>query len=659
MSIYNGIILKKNIYNGQKVKKWNHNGVRVFTAGSTVTYYVDSGVSYIEEVDSEASCLSPKTFTPTKSGWTFVGWREDTTASSSVLSSKVMGDSPIVLYAVFKKAVTVTYYNNSTTASSTSGCRYYNNGNVVNPSFTLTQASKSHWIAVGWSTSNIGNGDITYKTYNNSATFTRSTNVTLYGRYNQVIKVTYYNDSTSPYTTMGTRCYNSSGNVFDPPFALTQASKSGWTAVGWSTSTAGNGDIIYNNGTEFTRNSNVTLYGRYNQTITVTYYNGSTSASTTSGTRCYNSSGNVVNPSFTLTQVALSGWTARGWSTGTAGNSNIYVNNANSFTRDSNITLYGMYMQSITVAYYNGSANLNTTSGTRYYNSNGNIVNPSFTLTQAAISGWAARGWSTSTAGNGGISYNNGVTFTRDSSITLYGMYYQTISLSYNGNSATSGGVSTQSDNRYYNSGSGNVVNPSFSIAANGFARTNYSFIAWALGSTGGAQYGAGAIITLDTSNTLFAVWSKNAAVLLNTGDNMSNPVYLWSIPMDLEGAQTAPGCYPAASTSIDCTDYNYCKVRVYAQDCGAEPSGNSQNNYNIYLGFTTTYSGATHIAHKTAGSSVGTYGEGTAYDKWADIVINVSALSGAQRLHCIGHKDCPGGSGYFNVWISKITMYN
>ena len=576
MLTYNGTTIKHMTYNGQKVKKWNHNGVRVFTAGSTVTYYVDSGTSYTEEVDSEASCLSPKTFTPKKSGWTFVGWREDTAASSSVLSSKVMGDSPIVLYAVFKKAVTVTYYNNSTTASSTSGYRYYNNGNIVNPSFTLTQASKSGWSAVGWSTSNTGNGGITY-----------------------------------------------------------------------------------NNGAAFTRDSSLTLYGRYNQTITVTYYNGSTSASTTSGTRCYNSSGNIVNPSFTLTQASKSGWTARGWSTGTAGNSNIYVNNANSFTRDSNITLYGMYMQSITVAYYNGSTNLSTTSGTRYYNSNGNVVNPSFTLTQAAISGWAARGWSTSTAGNGGISYNNGATFTRDSSITLYAMYYQTITLSYNGNSATSGGVSAQSDNRYYNSGSGNVVNPSFSIAANGFARTNYSFVAWALGSTGGARYGAGSIITLDASNTLFAVWSKNAAVLFNTGDDMSNPRYLWSIPMDLEGAQTAPGCYPAASTSIDCTDYNYCKVRVYAQDCGAEPSGNSQNNYNIYLGFTTTYSGATHIVHKTAGSSTGTYGEGTAYDKWADIVINVSALSGAQRLHCIGHKDCPGGSGYFNVWLSKITMYN
>lgn len=278
-----------------------------------------------------------------------------------------------------------------------------------------------------------------------------------------------------------------------------------------------------------------------------------------------------------------------------------------------------------------------------------------------AKSGYTFVGWREDTTASSSVLTSKVM---GDSPITLYAVFKQTITLSYNGNSSTSGSVSSQSGYKYYNNG--NITNPSFSIAANGFARTNYSFIAWALGSTGGARYGAGATITLDASNTLFAVWSKNEAVLLNTGDNMSNAVYRWYIPMDLKGAQTdtgraqtAPDCYPAASTSIDCTDYNYCKVRVYAQDENAKPSGNTQNNYNIYLGFTTSYSSATHIARKTAGSSIGTYGEGTAYNKWADIVINVSALSGTQRLNCIGHRDCAGGSGYFDVWISKITMYN
>lgn len=141
MSGHNGVTLKNMTYNGMKVKKWFHNGARVFSAGSTVTYVVDSGVSYTEEVDSGASCLSPKTFTPSKSGWSFLGWREDTAANSSVLSSKVMGDAPITLYAVYSKSVTLSYNGNGSTdgsVSAQSGTAYCNyKGDVVGASFTL------------------------------------------------------------------------------------------------------------------------------------------------------------------------------------------------------------------------------------------------------------------------------------------------------------------------------------------------------------------------------------------------------------------------------------------------------------------------------------------------------------------------------------------
>lgn len=55
------------------VKKAYLGATLVYSRGSTCTYYVDSGTVYTEEVDEGASCLSPKTFTPAKSGWTFVG----------------------------------------------------------------------------------------------------------------------------------------------------------------------------------------------------------------------------------------------------------------------------------------------------------------------------------------------------------------------------------------------------------------------------------------------------------------------------------------------------------------------------------------------------------------------------------------------------------
>ena len=156
----------------------------MYSAGSVVTYRVDTETVYQEEVDEGASCLSPKTFTPSKSGWTFVGWRSDGAASGTVLTNKVMGDTPVTLYAVFRQIITVTYYNGNTTASSASGNRYYNNGAISNPSFTLNQVALSGWTVRGWSTNGTANSGITY---NNGVAFTRDSNVTLFGMYQQTI----------------------------------------------------------------------------------------------------------------------------------------------------------------------------------------------------------------------------------------------------------------------------------------------------------------------------------------------------------------------------------------------------------------------------------------------------------------------------------------
>lgn len=220
MSIYIGTKKSKLFLGNKKIKKIYAGTEKVYSSGSIVIYYVDTNIVYQEEVDSEASCLSPTSFTPTKSGYTFVGWREDTTASSSILSSKVMGDNPITLYAVFGANIVVTYYNNSTTASTASKYRYYNNGNVANPSFALTQAALSGFTARGWSTGTTANASILY---NNGAAFTRDSNITLYGMYYKTVTLSYNgngNTSGSTAAQTGTRYYNSNGNNLNPTFTL-------------------------------------------------------------------------------------------------------------------------------------------------------------------------------------------------------------------------------------------------------------------------------------------------------------------------------------------------------------------------------------------------------------------------------------------------------
>lgn len=125
---------------------------KMYSAGNIVTYNVDTNVSYKEEVDSDESVLNPTSFVPTKSGYTFVGWREDTVASGSVLSGKVMGDEPITLYAVFAQDVKLSCVANGATSVVTKQ-KYYNYGNNAYPTFTIASPTKSGSTFKGWSAS--------------------------------------------------------------------------------------------------------------------------------------------------------------------------------------------------------------------------------------------------------------------------------------------------------------------------------------------------------------------------------------------------------------------------------------------------------------------------------------------------------------------------
>jgi uncharacterized repeat protein (TIGR02543 family) len=235
--------------------------------GNKLTYYVDSNTSYQEDKIYGTNCLEPSTFTPSKSGWKFVGWREDKTASGTVLTSKTMGTSGITLYAVFSQDVTVTYFNNTTTAASSTKQRYYNNGNVINPSFTLSQASKSGWTARGWSTGTAGNSGISY---NNGAAFTRDSNITLYGMYYQTNTLKCIANGTTT-NNNGTRYYNSNGAVVNPSFTVGNPTKSGATFKGWSSSST-SASIAYSSISNVTFSQSTTVYAVFTTgNLTKTY----------------------------------------------------------------------------------------------------------------------------------------------------------------------------------------------------------------------------------------------------------------------------------------------------------------------------------------------------------------------------------------------------
>lgn len=267
--IFSGTEMESMYHDGTEVQTWIHNGVEVYTAGKMVTYVVDTNTTYEEKVKKGHSCLSPTTFTPTKSGWAFLGWRTDKTASSDVLTSKVMERSPITLYAVFKATITCYTYNGSSSRTSTSGTRYYNNGNYNNPTFKLTQNGISGWSANGWCTSNGATAGIAVA---NGGSVTLSGDATYYGRYSQTIYL-YYNGNGntggSTGTQSGTRYFNS-GNYSNPTFTIAWNgySRTNATFINWALN--GTGGTRYSAGSSITLSASATLYAKWTVTSTET-----------------------------------------------------------------------------------------------------------------------------------------------------------------------------------------------------------------------------------------------------------------------------------------------------------------------------------------------------------------------------------------------------
>lgn len=126
-----------------------------------VVYMVDSGVAYKEDVTFGSTALIPETFTPTKSGYEFIGWRLDNSASSDILTEAYVGVDPLTLFAVFRKIVTLSYSGNGATSGSTSsqsGYVYYNNGNQTSVSFNLASNgfTKTNWRFSKWNLGTVG-----------------------------------------------------------------------------------------------------------------------------------------------------------------------------------------------------------------------------------------------------------------------------------------------------------------------------------------------------------------------------------------------------------------------------------------------------------------------------------------------------------------------
>lgn len=236
--------IRKLFAGNTKIKKGYLGSAKVFSAGNTVTYHVDSGVIYQEEWEYGTSVLSPHTFVPTKAGYSFIGWKQDSSASGNTITSLLMADDPISLYAVFEKAITLTACNGNANPAADTKYAYYNNGNETYPQFTLEQASLSvegnsaGWIPIGWSVSP-DSATVAYSSLSNTTLYS---DTTLYGCYQKAVGMWYLCDPldlrAGETKERSTAYYNSSGTSIGAVFSLKPAdtfTKEGYLFKYWRT----------------------------------------------------------------------------------------------------------------------------------------------------------------------------------------------------------------------------------------------------------------------------------------------------------------------------------------------------------------------------------------------------------------------------------------
>lgn len=238
----------------------------------------------------------------------------------------------------------------------------------------------------------------------------------------------------------------------------------------------------------------------YSESYTVTYnysYNGGASATKTTAAV---SNGSAADLSPTATK---SGWTFVGWNTDPNATTAL-----SSYSVTHNVTLYAIYKKNLTAKFYSGANNLQSSKTVTIYNkaTSGSVTAP----TPSSYSGWTANGWRDDTTA-GSYEYDKTAMITINNDKSFYAVYYRTLTLSYDSNGG-SGTPANQTATQYYNA-YGNKENKLFTISSTQPTKNGYVFNKWAKGSTNGALYSAGVIISINDNTVMYATWTQTQSV--------------------------------------------------------------------------------------------------------------------------------------------------
>ena len=364
----------------------------------------------------------------------------------------------------------------------------------ANP-FTYTD-----YVFQGWNTKADGTGT----SYSNSQSITTTSSFTLYAQWLAGVNKTVTFD---PNGGSGTQ----DAQVAGLPTTLNanQFTKSGYTFTRWTTAANGSG-YSYADKATFSFAQSTTLYAQWTVSAvsrSVSFYgNGATSGTTSSQIA------NSTQP-LNVNGFSRTGYNFLGWNTSNSANTAQYLDLQN-YSFNADLSLYAIWvLEAPNTITFNGN---NSSSG-----SMANQVASSRTLLGSNTferTGYTFLNWNTAANGTG-VSYSSSYVYNFAQSTTLYAIWGQDFTVSYSGNTETSG-TAPESQSSY-------AGGPALALANNtgGLAKAGFVLSGWNTAADGsGTSYALGqSKVTLASGVTLYAQWLGASYVIIYSANNSSS----------------------------------------------------------------------------------------------------------------------------------------
>ena len=465
----------------------------------------------------------------TRAGYSFSGWNTQADGNGTTYGqgqSFAMGSADVVLYARWSSSLTYTLSydgNLNNDGNAPVDTTHYEQGQTVAISGNSGNLSRAGYSFTGWNTEIDGSGI----GYAPNTTFVMGmADVILYAQWNAnpTYTVTYdgngFDGGSEPVDSSNYEA-GQTVSVLGNPGNLTL---SGYSFTGWNTVADGSG-TGYAQGQSFAMSAaDVILYAQWslNPTYGVTYDGNASTGGTVPVDASNYEAGQTVSVAGNSGNLSKTGYSFTGWNSVADGSGTGYAAGGSFAMGTADLILYAQWSANptYTVSYDGnlsdgGSApsDSNNYEETQVVTVLGNTGNLSRT-------GYNFSGWNTAADGSG-TGYTQGNSFQMGTAnLTLYAQWTAkpTYTVTYDGNTSTSGSVPVDSTNY--------LAGQSATVSGNtgGLVKTGYSFTGWNSAADGsGTGYTQGQNFAMGSADViLYAQWSLNPTYTVTYDDNTS-----------------------------------------------------------------------------------------------------------------------------------------